>query len=405
MTIKERMEKQLAAAKEEEKALRAAVTDGETKEERMTAQEALDKVTEKIKEINDIIAELDEPADTEAPAEEGERKINKISETRGAKQLDNIEERAKQFAESGKMKMEARSTLVSGGGVATPTGVSGINDPLNGVSSIVDLVKVENCVGMGANKIAYMTEDSTASTQTEGNAPAGSDPTFAFVTIQPTSKIVVSYISKQVTKQSPLNYKGKVEESATRALKKEVGALITTAIKGSSLNTVIEADLDSSNNGKIDEKTLRKIVLGYGGSEGVEGSAWLFLNKTDLVAFGDVRGTSEKKAVYEITPDTNNPNIGIIKDGGLSVKYCINSNLTACNGTAQAASSGADKVTMLYGNPQNCELDVFSDYEIAVSEDYKFAENMLAVRGDCEMGAAVIRQGGFVAYTIKKATV
>lgn len=402
MTIKERMQRQLAEAEAEQTALRAAVTGGETKEERMTAQEALDKVTEKIKEINDIIAELDEPADDEEPAEAGARKINKISEMRGANKMEKIEERAQEFANSGKMKMEARSTLVSGGTIATPTGVSGITEPQNSVSSIVDLVKIENCVGMGANKVAYIAQDSTAGTQTEGTAPTASDPTFAFVTIQPTSKIVVSYISKQVTKQSPLNYKGKVEESAKRALRKEVGGLITTAIKGSALNTVVYAALDT-NKGKVDEKTLRNIVLAYGGSEGVEGSAWLFLNKNDLVAFGDVRGTSDKRAVYEITPDTNNPNVGIIKDGGLSVKYCINSNLTACHGTAQAAASGADIVTMLYGNPLNCELDVFSDYEIAVSEDYKFAENMLAVRGDCEMGAAVIRQGGFVAYTIKKA--
>lgn len=404
--MKDKMLKMLEEAKEEEKNLRAALLNGDTVEARASAQEALDKVVEKIKEINDIIAELDNPADP-APADgEGERKqINKISEVRGANKMDKIEieERAKRFAESGKMKIEARATLVSSGKIATPTGVKGINDTFNDVSSIVDLVKVEDCEGMGANKVAYEKAGSTASDQTEGSAPTPSDPTFGFVEIKPTSEIVVSYISKQVKKQSPLNYEEKVKASAMNALRKRAASLITSQIKASALNTVVDAKL-ASGKGVIDEKTLRNIVLQYGGSEGVSGSAYLFLNKTDLIAFGDVRGTNEKKAVYEITPDVNNPNIGIIKDGGLSVKYCINSNLTACAGTAQPAAAGNDVVTMVYGNPQNCELDLFSDYEVAVSEDYKFAENMLAIRGDCEIGADVVVNGGFVAYTIKKAT-
>lgn len=53
----------LADLKNEETNLRTAILDGETREERMSAQEALGKVLEKINDINEIIAELDEPAD------------------------------------------------------------------------------------------------------------------------------------------------------------------------------------------------------------------------------------------------------------------------------------------------------------------------------------------------------
>lgn len=410
--MKEKMLKLLAEAREEEKNLRSAVLEGDSKEARMEAQEALDKVIEKIAEINEIIAELDAPAEEspaeDTPSEEGRKIVTKMTEIRNSKETimntEQIEARAKSFADYGKMTIEARSTLVSGGTVATPTGVSGINDPHTEVTSIVDLVKRVNCHNMGANKVAYMKNSAVAGTQTEGTAPTASDPVFGFVTIQPTSKIVVSYISKQVKKQSPLEYEAKVKESAMTGLKKECAGLISNAIKASALNTRIDATLDTSSKGKLDEKTLRNIVFAYGGNEGIGGNAWLFLNKADLIAFGDVRGTSEKKAVYEIIPDGNNPNIGIIKDGGLSVRYCINSHLTACHGTSRDASTGADKVTMIYGNPHNCELDIFSDYEVAVSEDYKFAENMLAVRGDCEIGADVVADGGFVAYTIRKAT-
>jgi HK97 family phage major capsid protein len=94
MTIKEKMLVMLKEAQTEEKNLRAAVIDGETKEERASAQEALDKVIEKITEINDIIAELDEPADepaNETPTEEN--KDNNKGDERKMNILDTMETR------------------------------------------------------------------------------------------------------------------------------------------------------------------------------------------------------------------------------------------------------------------------------------------------------------------------
>lgn len=128
----------------------------------------------------------------------------------------------------------------------------------------------------------------------------------------------------------------------------------------------------------------------------------LFINKKDLIALGDVRG-NDKKPVYEITPDAGNPNTGIIRDGGLAVKYCINNNCAALNGTAQPAKSGADVMGCFYGNPTALELAMFSDYEVATSEDYKFANDLLAVRGTASLGAGVGVYHGFVVAKITKA--
>ena len=198
-------------------------------------------------------------------------------------------------------------------------------------------------------------------------------------------------------KQSPLLYEAKVREQALLALRKKASALIVGKLKESTLVVTKDATVDSGKKGVINEKTLRNLVFAFGGDEGVEGGAVLFLNKADLVAFGDVHGTSEKKAVYEIEPDTDNPNTGIIKDGGLSVRYCLNSNLTACAGTAQTSAA---QRTMFYGVPAAMELDLFSDYEIAVSADFAFDKLMDTIRGDVELGADVVAQGGFVALTI-----
>ena len=292
-----------------------------------------------------------------------------------------MEQRAKAFANTGRMTVgtgETRATLVSGGKIATPTEVGGINDAFNQVSSIVDLVKVTDCEGMGAYKVAYEIASATAAAQTEGAAAAESDPTFGFVEITPQTEAVVSTISKQVRKQSPLNYEAKVRESALVALRKRAAKLITDKLTASTLNTKLTGIT-------IGADTLRKLALKYGGDEAIEGGAYLFLCKADLIAFGDIRGTQEKKAVYEITPDAGNPNTGVIKDGGLSVRYCLNSNLAAG--------------TLVYGDPHCFELALFSNYEIAVSEDRNIEKLMLTIVGDVELGGDVVVNKGFVVAT------
>lgn len=322
-------------------------------------------------------------------------------------QASTEERAAADFVKTNRMMIgteQARAVLVSGGTLATPTEVSGIHDIAGAkVSSIIDMVRVVNCEGMSTNRVAYIDEDAAeAAAQTEGSAATGKEPTFAYVDITPTSVAVTAQISKQAKRQTPLNYSAKVREQALLALRKKAASLVTTALKGSALNDTVAATVTSAK-GVVDEHTLRKLVLAYGGDEGV-GAGVLFLNKADLIAFGDVRGTNEKKAIYEIIPDGANPNTGVIRDGGLSVRYCLNSGLTACAGTAQPASSAADLPTMIYGDPMALELDLFSDYEIKVSEDFAFTSLMDTIRGDVELGAAVVVKKGFVALTIAKAT-
>ena len=323
------------------------------------------------------------------PDEENQRARNfrpgtevRSFDLRGGVQRANIEKRAKTFAASGRMSVgsaETRATLISGGKIATPTEAGGINDAFTQVSSIVDMVKVTDCEGMGAYKVAYEIASATAATQTEGADAAASDPSFGFVTITPQTEAVVSYISKQVRKQSPLNYAEKVRASALAALRKRAATFITGKIKASELSHKLEIPA-------VDEGTLRKLALNYGGTLGVEGGAVLYLCKEDLIAFGDVRGANEKLPVYEITPDASNPNTGTIKDGGLSVKYCIDADLTAGE--------------LLYGNPHCFELGLFSNYEIAVSEDRNIEKLMLTVVGDVEFGGEVVVKDGFIVATV-----
>lgn len=395
MNKKEKWLKRLAEAKAEEKNLRDAVLNGETVEERQAAQEALDKVREKIEDINEILAELDEPAEggngegAEGGNGEGARGLNPSatmtmrngSQTAAQAAAQAAEERAKAFVASERMSIsnaECRAMLVSSGKIATPTQVSGINELNNEVSSIVDMVDIEDCEGMGSDKVAYEFTAPTAGVTSEGEAYSEGETVVDYVEIKPSTITTISDISRQVRKQSPLKYEEKVKKNAFIALRKKASAIIVEKVLASALN--VKKTITA-----IDEKTLRTIALNYGGDENVIGQAVLFLNKIDLVKFGDVRG-SDKKPVYEITPDGSNPNIGTIKDGGLTVKYCINSNLT--------------EGTLLYGQPIKAKLDLFGNYEVTVSESFKFDKGLLTIRGNADIGCDVVFKDGFIVATV-----
>lgn len=292
-------------------------------------------------------------------------------------QAREAERRAQAFVQSGRQSVpasEARAVLVSGGKIATPTEVGGINDAFTRVSSIVDMVKVTDCTGMGAYKVAYVKAGATAAKQTEGAAVAESNPDYDFVTITPETAAVVSYISRQVRKQSPLIYQAKTRELALTALRVYAENLIVSKMKASALTKAMTITA-------IDDKTLRNVVLSYGGARGVEGGATLALSKESLIAFGDVRGTQDKKPVYEIIPDSD-PNTGTIKDGGTVVKYCLVGGLAVNE--------------LLYGKMHCFELGLFGDYEIIVSEDRNVDKLMLTIVGDVDLGGEVVVNEGFI---------
>lgn len=387
MTMREKLNKLLASKQEQRNTLQQSMIDSDDKEERAAIGETLSKLAAEIADVEEMLADLDQPAEqasareeTEEPENTEERGMNVMAtmDMRTEKNETKQEEtRAKQLHENGKAVIgnaEARAVLVSAGKLATPTEVNGINDIMGArVSSIVDMVKVVDASGMGAYKVAYQIADADAATTAEGDEYHAAEPTFDFVEIKPQTETVLSYISKQARKQTPLAYAAKVNESALVALRRRAAAIITEKLVASKLNVSLSATA-------LDEKFLRKVALSYGGDESVVGAAVLQINKADLITLGDVRG-SDKKPVYEITPDAGNPNTGIIKDGGLSVHYVINSNLTG---------------KQVYGQMHNFELALFSDYEINVSEDFAFNKGLLAISGDVELGGDVIVQGGFV---------
>lgn len=314
------------------------------------------------------------------------------------------EERSKSDLEKrGAMLREKRSITIGSGSLIKPMGnQTEINPNHNEVSSIVDLVKVTDCMNMSEYQVPYQKSSATAGKTTEGGNPNASDPVFDYAVIKPVKITTYSEVSRETNKLTDVAYYNAVLNSAKVALRKKVSEYIVNsdATTNATFIGVKDADALVSNSDleitTIDAKTLRTIAMNYGGDENIIGNAVLFLSKKDLIAFGDVRGTNEKKAVYDIIPDTTNPNTGLIKDGGLTVRYCINSNL------AVTATATAGDFTMIYGIPTCYELGLFSDYSVRVSEDYAFKTGMIAVLGEVMIGGNVTIYDGFV--RVKKAT-
>lgn len=281
-----------------------------------------------------------------------------------------LETRANRLKAEGHMTMplfiEDRSVLVSSGKLALPKEVyREISGLPSVISSILDDVEVIDATGTGSWDFGYEATAAAAAAVVEGNQIGGTPGTFDKVTISPSTWGILDEVSNQVRKMTPVNYMSKVQDQAYLALRREAKAHITNAILNSAL-------AESKYSVALDQTFVRNVVLGYDGDESVAGGAKLYINKADLAVLGAVRGTNEKRAVFEIEfEDENN---GTIRDGAMLLRFSINSSLTAG--------------VQLYGAPRTVKLLLWDNYEISTDDggDY-FKRNMIGIRGIQTAGA------------------
>lgn len=391
-----------ASTEEEVAAVSAAVAELESAQK--STKERLQTI---ISEAEAIQQEIEEAEAAAAAAAAGDGDPDDGARSRRSNSA-SFQRRCQEFQRTGRMVYEnARSmvkraaVLSTTAGLAGPTGVGGINDAAgNAVSDFIDLIKITDCTGMTSYKVAYMTEDPSAAAITDGTAPSESEPTFASVELKPAMVGLLSYISREIRKQSPLQYEEKVNESVTRALRRMLSKKAVDAVLASALNSTLALSA-ATGAALFTPHLLSDIILAYGGDEGVDGAATLVLNKADLKAFAAVRGTNEYLPVYSITPDASNPSAGIIKDNnGLSCRYCLNKNVTALS---TATLNSTAKKTMFYGNPQCAEMGLWGGVEVEVDKGYKFGEGLLTIRGEVTAATDVTVKNGFVVVTAKTA--
>lgn len=392
-----------ASTDEEIAAAAAAVAEMETAQK--SAQERLDTIIEEAEAIQQEIADAEAAAAAagagDASGDEDEARSRRSNSSEHQRRCQNLQRTGRMVYENARSMVRRAAVLTSSAGVIGPTGVGGINDAAgNTISDFLDLIKITDCTGMAAYKVAYMIEDAVASNGTEGTVPSESEPSFGYVELRPGMVDLIAYISREIRKQSPLQYEAKVNESVTRALRRILSKMAIDAALASDLNSTLPLS-GASGAALFTPQLLSNIILAYGGDEGVDGAAVLTLNKADLKAFAAVRGTNEYLPVYSIMPDASNPSMGVIKDNnGLSCRYCLNKNVAALS---TADLSAAETKTMFYGNPQCLEMAMWGGVEVVVNEGYKFGEGLLTVRGEATADADVTVKNGFVVVTAKTA--
>jgi HK97 family phage major capsid protein len=388
---------------------------------RSTSSEKVEELRSIHQELTDVKKEMEDLRSllNDIEAEEARMKTKStVLATYGIKKDDQLqprhqetpeeEKRAQEFIKSNKLSLsvdEVRAITIGSGNLISPKPIqNSINEKFNEVSSIIEQVNTVSAERMGEYEVPFVVGYSEGGITTEGNDYSDGEPVFDYVSIKPVKITIYTEVSEEVSKLTPVQYLSKVQQAALIALRKKVAKLIplgNPAATPAEITGIIHAPAITDGSLEftaIDESTLRSIAMSYGGDENIIGNAILLLNKVDLIAFGDVRG-SDKKSVYEITPDSSNPNAGIIKEGGLSVRYIINSALKALSATATPATT----TCMIYGNPNAYELALFSNYEIKVSEDAAFKKGMLAVKGSVFVGGNVVTANGFVLIEKKAA--
>ena len=389
-------------------AAEAALTAGNQAEYDSRVSEVTNMNAE-ISRIQNLIAEQDRNLDIGAPS---------ASEAR-----DMAEERAHQLMAGKDITFNAKEVLrglrnstVVAGTIAQPTGAGAeVRDGL-GETTLLDLVSVQDMTGLGGWEEPYASADPSpyvgAPDSVGGTARTASDPTFAVAAIKPYEVAVTSFVDRNIAKLSPAAYLEKVQQMAFRALRNKIAALILkgdsegthlmygmingTNKAGSSIIDTVSATVATAA-GKVDEQLLNSLFFAYGNSYEAGANAMLFCNKTDLKAWGKLRGTNEKGRLFTITPQPGQANRGILGDGGMLIPYLLDPNLGAIDGTSQAATA---KAGCVYGDPKNYLLGLFGDYTVRVDESVKSVERMYAVLGDAVVGGNVVVDKGFVVAQI-----
>lgn len=387
--------KLIALAAERKAALDAAqaAKDAGNQAEFNSQMEKAANILSDIDDIKNLMAEQERQVLESTPSEAELRDMNA---ERGTQLMNHQAVRIT----SAEVLRGLRNAVTIGGTLVQPTGAdSQIHGDGAAISSILDMVQVEDLTGLGGYEVPYLISefDGTPANITSKSGEArsnSSDPSFGISVIKPLEVTTTSYVDRNIAKLSPANYYEKVHQMALRALRRKVCGLI---VNGDSLgvtptmygiknatNKAGSAICKTDTYSSIDENTLDELYFAYGANSELGGAANLLLKKGALKSLGELRGTNEKARLFKITPQGNG-NTGIIADGGVQIPYVLVPDLADGD--------------LIYGNPLHFLLGLFGDYEVRIDESVKAIERMHTILGDVAVGGNVVEHEGFVYYS------
>lgn len=284
--------------------------------------------------------------------------------------MNEIEERAGQFmteVRSRGAKVEARSILVTN--IGTPIAAEGVVGQHLDYPKILDFCDVRYSAKIGAKKFTYDKTDGVAAAKVPGQAAQTLGAVVGTVTANSSHISAIDYVDEDIEEESDVDAKRYIENKIAQAVLRKVARDVITAAKTQTDDASANMFLTDTLSNGIVADTLRHLVLTVAGTDDVMGPGVLVLNQKNLQAFGAVRGTNEKKPIYEIEfPDVNDLNHGIIREGGTACPFVIDSNLTDNE--------------MLFGKFKAVRVEFQKDLTIRMSGEEKFSEGLVAIKGD-----------------------
>lgn len=227
-------------------------------------------------------------------------------------------------------------------------------------------------------------------------------------------------VDRNINLLTPTNYMAKIQAMAMRASRNKIAALALlgdsdqthtmlgmingTNKAGSSIVKKVNGKVSAQGKGVVDETFIDNLYFEYGDDLTVGGNAMLFLNKKDLKLLGLLRGTNEKAKLFGIVPMPGDACRGTITDGGTIVPFLVSGAITEFGGKSQEATTGADILTAIYGDPQNYLLGLFSDLTVRIEEHQKASSRQNLILCDALIGGNVVANNGFVINTLPKAS-
>lgn len=386
MSIKEEM---LALEKESNE-----IREKLDKELESLSKEDIDKLESRASDINKKFAELKVERRKEIESMFNNEELRSSVVVNDA--VNDNEKRAEDFKKSGRMSRSVKSlfkqerSILSTGKIAKPSDVTGIDANFQGAYGIINEFRVMDAGKVGEIKLAYKKARPTLAAATEGSAPTANDPTFDYITLTPKTRNGVVYLSKAIEMYTPLDYENAILEEVIPAMITDAEETAITGFKDcedSSSATMIQALAISNASGAIDQDTLRTILINFKRGDNVRGTPTLFLTQAQLVEFGKVRGTNEKRPLYTITFDSNNSRRGTLSEGGSMVNYVICNSLTK----------------MIIGQLDGYTLALWGDYKVEVDGSYKFAEGLDTIRYEYTAAGSVRVPNCFAEITLSKA--
>ena len=203
------------------------------REEYRAEMEKVTNMNADIKDLEDLVRELDRKFMEKAPdpAEEKDK-----AEERGNKLMKGLEVKFSPLEVAKALfipKQVEKAVTLATGTLAQPTGAgSNIRDALGyGVGAIIDQVYVQDLTGMAAYLEPYVISEPDAkgakvSTAAGTARAASSDPTFGVAKISPYELTTTSYVDRNIARLTPANYYAKVFNMAMRAMRRDTVKMI-----------------------------------------------------------------------------------------------------------------------------------------------------------------------------------